>query len=84
MAVLNASWVLQHPQFSAPISPASKSCLQQSCDSHTEENGPDELAGGPLVKSHTHGIGQQKGHRDGAAEARQVMLRVTGRQRGKE
>lgn len=74
MAVLDASWALQHPQFSTPISPASKSCLQQSCDSHTEENGPNELAGGPLVVPHTHGVGQQKGHRDCAAEAGQVVL----------
>lgn len=53
---------------------APKRRLQQSCDSHTEENGPNELAGGPLVVPHTHGVGQQKGHRDGAAEASQIVL----------
>lgn len=74
MDVHNAPWARQHSQFSAPISPASKSGLQQSCDSHAEENGPNELAGGPLVIPHTHGIGQQKGHCDGAAKTRQVML----------
>lgn len=66
------------PQFNTPISPASKRCLQQGCDSHAEENGPDELAGGPLVVAHAHGVGQQKGHGDGATEARQVVLWATG------
>lgn len=60
--------------FSTPVSPAPKRCLQQSCDSHTEENGPNELAGGPLVVPDTHGVGEQKGHGDGAAEAGQVVL----------
>lgn len=55
---------------------ASKRRLQQSCDSHAEENGPDELAGGPLVVAHTHGVGQQKGHGDRAAEACQVVLQT--------
>ena len=70
-------------KLSTPVSPASKHRLQQSCDSHTEENGPNELAGGPLVIPHTHGIGQQEGHRNRTTEASQVVLWVTGSQKGK-
>jgi hypothetical protein len=62
------------PHFKTPISPASKRCLKQCCDSHTEENGPNELAGGPLVIPHTHGISQQKGHCNCSTEACQVVL----------
>lgn len=54
--------------------PASYCGLEQRGDAHAEEDGPDELAGGPLVVAHAHGVGQQEGHGDGAAETRQVVL----------
>lgn len=52
--------------------PASESCLQETCDTDAEENGPAELAGAPLVLSHM--AGRQKGCSDHAAEACQVGL----------
>lgn len=61
------------------VSPAAEGGLQQGGDAHTEEDGPNELAGGPLVKAHAHGIGQQEGHSDGPAETRQVVLGAQGR-----
>lgn len=60
------------------ISPAAEGGLQQGGDAHAEEDGPDELAGGPLVKAHAHGIGQQEGHGDRPAETRQVVLGAQG------
>lgn len=54
--------------------PASESCLQETCDTDAEENGPAELAGAPLVTLYSHGFGRQKGCSDHAAEACQVGL----------
>lgn len=66
------------PKLPRPGSPAAEGGLQQGGDAHAEEDGPDELAGGPLVEAHAHGIGQQEGHGDGPAETRQVVLGAQG------
>ena len=54
--------------------PASYGGLDQGGDPHTEEDGPYELAGGPLVVAYTHGVGQEEGDGDGAAKTRQIVL----------
>ena len=50
--------------------PAAQCGLQQSGDSYAEEDGPYELAGGPLIEAHTHGLSQQEGHSYGPTETR--------------
>lgn len=54
------SLVLLYPR--APFtrqSPACiRDCLQETCDTDAEENGPAELAGAPLVTLYSHGFGR--------------------------
>lgn len=59
-------------------SPAADGGLQQGGDAHAEEDGADQLARGPLVESHTHGLREEEGHSDGPAEACQVVLQRHG------
>ena len=54
--------------------PASYGGLDQGGYPHTEEDGPYQLAGGPLVVAHTHGVSQEEGDGDGAAKASQIVL----------
>lgn len=54
--------------------PASQRGLKQRCDAHTEEDGPNELTGGPLVKAHTHGLGEEERYCDSSTETCQVVL----------
>lgn len=56
-------------------SPDAHRGLDQGCDPHSGENGPNQLADCVLVFSDAHGLSQKEGHGYGAAEARQVMLR---------
>lgn len=60
------------------ISPDAHRGLDQGCDPHRGENGPDQLTDCVLVFSDAHGLSQKEGHGYGAAEARQVMLRTNG------
>lgn len=60
------------------ISPDANRGLDQGCDPHRGENGPDQLTDCVLVFSDAHGLSQKEGHGYGAAEARQVMLRTNG------
>lgn len=56
------------------ILPASQCGLKQRCDAHTEENGPNELTGGPLVKANTHGLSKEERYCDSPAKTCQVVL----------
>lgn len=54
--------------------PASQCGLQQRGDAHTEEDGPNELTGGPLVEANTHGLSKEERHRDSSTKTCQVVL----------
>lgn len=54
--------------------PASQCGLKQRCDAHTEEDGPNELTGGPLVKANTHGLSKEERHCDSSTKTCQVVL----------
>lgn len=56
-------------------SPDAHCSLDESGDTHTGEDGADELTDHVLVAAHTQRLSQKEGHSDGATEARQVMLR---------
>lgn len=56
------------------VSPDSHSGLDQGGDSHSGENGSDQLTDGVLVSTHTHGFGQEEWYCYSAAETRQVVL----------
>lgn len=50
--------------------PAAQCGLQQSGDPHTEEDGPYELTGGPLIEPHAHGLSKEEWHRNCPTETR--------------
>lgn len=54
--------------------PAAQCGLQQGGDPHAEEDGPYELAGGPLIKADTHGLREEERNSDGSTETGQVVL----------
>lgn len=54
--------------------PATQCGLYQGGDSHTEEDGPYELASSPLIKSNTHRLSKEERHRDRSTETCQVVL----------
>lgn len=54
--------------------PAAQRGLQQRGDSHTEEDGPYELTGSPLIEADAHRLGKKERHGDSATETCQVML----------
>jgi len=60
--------------FSIVSVPAAQCGLEQGGDPHTEEDGPNELTGGPLVVAHAHRLGQEERHGDRSTETRQVVL----------
>ncbi len=54
--------------------PAAHCGLEQGGDPHTEEDGPYELAGGPLIEADAHRISEEERHRDSSTETSQVVL----------
>lgn len=55
-------------------SPDAHCSLDESGDTHTGEDGADELTDHVLVTAHTQRLSQEEGHSNGATEACQVML----------
>lgn len=64
------------------IIPAAQCGLQKSGDPHTEKDGPYELAGGPLIKADTHGLGEEERNGDGSTETGQIVLETKKPQSG--
>lgn len=56
--------------------PAAQRGLKEGCDPHTKENGPYELACGPLVKADTHCFGEEEWHCYSSTETCQIVLRT--------
>lgn len=54
--------------------PAAQRRLKQGGDADTEEDGSDELTGGPLIEADAHGLCEKERDGDGPAETRQVVL----------